>query len=352
MHRCTALIFYNVYECADGDEETASSDVDTTAAGANVIIADDSVNNFNGSYVARIYETGTTDKLHKYDGAFYSKMSMNIDGEADGTGVLNIVAENEGLGTEMHLTINGGTINIESQNDGINTNEDNVSVTTINGGELYIDAGLGAEGDGIDSNGWLVINGGSIFASANAQGGDSGIDATLDIIISGGTVTALGNMFDTVSTDSAQDYLTLTLTNAVDADSEVVLSDADGNELFSFTAPKAASMLLLSSADISSDADYTLTVDGTEVEYSTDIMSGGPGGGGPGGEQMNVPEGLEDWLSTATDIPDDIRTWLESLIEMQNNMPDGQTPPDNAGEAPPEGEQPPEEEQPSETGNA
>ena len=44
-------------------------------------------------------------------------------------------------------------------------------------------------------------------------------------------------------------------------------------------------MLLLSSADISSDADYTLTVDGTEVEYSTDIMSGGPGGGGPGGEQ-------------------------------------------------------------------
>ena len=282
-----ALIFYNVYECADGDEETASSDVDTTAAGANVIIADDSVNNFNGSYVARIYETGTTDKLHKYDGAFYSKMSMNIDGEADGTGVLNIVAENEGLGTEMHLTINGGTINIESQNDGINTNEDNVSVTTINGGELYIDAGLGAEGDGIDSNGWLVINGGSIFASANAQGGNSGIDATLDIIINGGTVTALGNMFDTVSADSAQDYLTLTLTltNAVDTDSEVVLSDADGNELFCFTAPKAASMLLLSSADISSDADYTLTVDGTEVEYSTDIMSGGPGEGGPSGEQ-------------------------------------------------------------------
>ena len=37
--------------------------------------------------------------------------------------------------------------------------------------------------------------------------------------------------------------------------------------------------------------------------------------------RMDVPEGLEDWLSTATDVPDEIRTWLESLIEMQNDTP-------------------------------
>lgn len=69
------------------------------------------------------------------------------------------------------MTINGGTINIESQNDGINTNEDNVSVTTINGGELYIDAGLGAEGDGIDSNGWLVINVGAFLPAPTPKAG-------------------------------------------------------------------------------------------------------------------------------------------------------------------------------------
>lgn len=148
-----ALIFYNVYECGSSDEETATSDVDTSAAGANVIIADGSVNNFDGSHVARIYEPGTTDKLHKYDGAFYSKMSMNVSGEIAGDGVLNITGDNEGLDTELHLTINGGVINIDAANDGINTNEDNVSVTTINGGTLNIDAGLGSEGDSIDSNG-------------------------------------------------------------------------------------------------------------------------------------------------------------------------------------------------------
>ena len=124
-----AVIFYNVYECGSTDAETAVKDVDTSAAGARVVIADDTVNHISGSYVARIYksytlsEDGTqvTDskKLHKYDGAFYSKMSMNIDGGTRGTGVLDITAENEGLDSELHLTINGGNIKIHSGNDEI-----------------------------------------------------------------------------------------------------------------------------------------------------------------------------------------------------------------------------------------
>lgn len=334
-----ALIFYNVYECGSSDVETAASEVDTSAAGANVIIADGSVNNFDGSHVARIYEPGTTDKLHKYDGAFYSKMSMNVSGETAGDGVLNITGDNEGLDTELHLTINGGVINIEAANDGINTNEDNVSVTTINGGTLNIDAGLGSEGDGIDSNGWLVINGGSVFASACAAGGDSGIDASLEIVLNGGTVVALGNMFDAISSDSEQNYLALTLSEPVLSGDEVELTGADGSALFDFTAPKTASMILLSGADIEDGAEYTLTVNGTEREYSAEGMMGAPGGmGDPGGMgeappdmgqapddmgrgRMDIPEGLEDWLSAATDVPDEIRTWLESLIEMQANTP-------------------------------
>ena len=332
-----ALIFYNVYECAD--TENPSYDVDTNSAGANVVIADGSENSFTGSYVARIYEEGTTDKLHKYDGAFYSKMTMNVSGEAEGTGVLNISGDNEGLDTEMHLTINGGVINIEAANDGINMNEDDVSVTTINGGTLTIDAGLGAEGDGIDSNGWLVINGGSVFASACAAGGVSGIDASLEIVLNGGTVVALGNMFDAISSDSEQNHLTLTLSEPVRSGDEVELTGADGSALFDFTAPKTASMILLSGADIEDGAEYTLTVNGTEREYSAEGMVGAPGGmGDPGGMgeappdmgqapddmgrgRMDIPEGLEDWLSAATDVPDEIRTWLESLIEMQANTP-------------------------------
>ena len=54
-----AVIFYNVYECGEADEETATYTVDTSAAGANVLIADGTENNIDGSYVARIYKDGT-----------------------------------------------------------------------------------------------------------------------------------------------------------------------------------------------------------------------------------------------------------------------------------------------------
>ena len=117
-----AVVFRRVYEC-DGDwsADTASATVDTSDAGAVVVIADGSVNNVTGSHVARIYKDNEEQKkLWKIDGAFYSFMSMNIEGERDGTGILNITADNEGLDSELHLTLNGGNVSIASQNDGIN----------------------------------------------------------------------------------------------------------------------------------------------------------------------------------------------------------------------------------------
>ena len=85
-----AVIFYEVYECCSSKEEDAKKDVNTSRAGANVIIADGTENYINGSYVAKIYKSYElsadgkqivdSKKLHKYDAAFYSRMSMNISG--------------------------------------------------------------------------------------------------------------------------------------------------------------------------------------------------------------------------------------------------------------------------------
>ena len=183
-----AIFFYKVYECnTDATTETATNQVDTSQAGARVILADNSVNAIKGSHVARIYKDNAEQKkLHKYDGAFYSRMSMEIDGESKGNGILNITADNEGLDTEMHLTLNGGVIHIQSADDGINVNEDGISVLTINGGHLSIFAGNGKEGDGIDSNGWIVINDGTVISLANPNSMDGGIDSDMGTSLNGG----------------------------------------------------------------------------------------------------------------------------------------------------------------------
>lgn len=332
-----AIFFYNVYECGKKDETKATATVDTSAAGANVIIADDSINTVSGAYVARIYKPGTTDKLHKYDGAFYSKRSMNIDGEEKGNGVLHINATNEGLDSELHLTVNGGEITISSQNDGINTNEDNISVTTINGGKLTINAGLGAEGDGIDSNGYIVINGGEILASSCDKGPDGGIDADKLIIINGGIVIACGNQNGAVSPDSKQQFMQTMLTESVAANSIVkVLSGRldSSKDLINFTAIKSFTSLVLSCPEFEDGHSYSITANGKEITYS--FTSGFfPGIGAPDGmqppfggqrpeggrfsEMPTVPEGLDEWLSE-TEIPDDIRAWIEGMKEFSQDF--------------------------------
>jgi hypothetical protein len=164
---------------------------------------------------------------------------MIVQGESAGTGQLIISASNEGLDSEMHLTINGGVIEIYAMNDGINANEDGVSVVTINDGELFIDAGNGAEGDGIDSNGSLVINGGTVIALANPRTGDGGIDADLGITINGGIVIALGSRNDEVRTDSAQPFMGLTYSTTKLAGSIILVTDANNKEILTFKPEKA-----------------------------------------------------------------------------------------------------------------
>ena len=298
-----AVIFYNVYECGSSDEETAAKDVDTSKAGANVIIADDTVNNINGSYVAKIYksyelnEDGTevvdSKKLHKYDAAFYSKKTMNVDGGDKGDGILNIKAENEGLDSELHLTINGGIINITSGNDGINTNEDNVSVTTINGGTLNILCdGKTGEGDGIDSNGWLVINGGTVNAQACATSGDAGIDSDKGIYINGGNIIASGNMLDKIA-GGEQTYAVFSFASRQVGDSTYTLKNADGKVIGTYAPTNDFTYLLVASDELTS-GDYTFWQGDTQLSASS--MSGMPQGERPqipNGEQQKLPEGIE-----------------------------------------------------------
>lgn len=328
-----AILFLNVYECdGDRDEDTAKPDVDTSAAGANLVLASESENTVNGSYVAKIYKDKKGEKkLWKQDGAIYSYMSMNVAG----TGSLELNADNEGLDTELHLTVNGGNIVIRSGNDGINTNEDDVSVTTINGGRIHILAGLGAEGDGIDSNGYLVINGGTVISCANPAS-DAGLDSDLGSFIHGGTVMAFGSSMDWAESDSKQVTMNLQFAQYCEAGNSITVTDEKGAEIFSFdpnTDPVLKDYLrrfqgaILSCPNFQVGATYQVYLNGIRQAYTgtdvTQMRPGMPGGFGDGqrpdgfgGNQPPAPPEGEPPPMPGGEMP---------------TLPEGETMPDGTG---------------------
>lgn len=290
-----AILFLNTYECDGGwDTDTANPSVDTSAAGANLIL--EGTNTVRGSHVAKIFKDKDGEKkLWKQDGAIYSYMSMNVSG----SGSLHLIADNEGIGTELHLTINGGNIRIDSDNDGINTNEDGVSVTTINGGNLQIHAGLGAEGDGIDSNGYLVINGGTVVSAAKPVS-DAGLDSDLGSFIHGGTVIALGSTMDWAERESGQVTMNLQFAQQQEAGTSIEIRNLQGNVVFSWTPEYTEGLtrgfqgLILSSPDLKQGETYHLYVDGVQMQYTgSDVGFGAPGRGGrPDRKPGEMPVGM------------------------------------------------------------
>ena len=302
-----AILFLNVYECDNQwEQNTPTWDVDTSDAGANLVLLMNTTNVVNGSHVAKIYKDGDGEKkLWKQDGAIYSYMSMRVFG----SGGLELTADNEGLDTELHLTVEGGNLRIFSGNDGINTNEDGVSVTTIkNGATLRIFAGLGEEGDGIDSNGWLVIDGGFVFASSNPAA-DAGLDSDMGSYINGGTVIALGAAMDWAESDSGQAAMNLQFAQRQGAQSVITVVNEAGEVLLEYDPAndvegwggeaRQFQGAILSCSDFAVGETYRVQVNGVDQSYTgTDVqMRPGPGGFGgqrpEGFENMTPPEGLE-----------------------------------------------------------
>ena len=361
----SGIVVYNAYECGSDDTDTATKDVDTTNAGVHIILADDSNNTVNGSHVAKIYKEGTTQedvdagnakKQWKFDAAIDSLVSITIDAEEEGTGTLTVNSDNEGIETSLHLTINGGTITVNSNDDALNANEDGVSVITINGGVLTCNAGGGKEGDGIDSNGWIVINDGFIVSAANATSQDSGVDSDNGIYINGGTVLASGNMYDEISDESEQAFVALNFASSVEAGQMFALKNADGEIVTAFSAANDFQTLIYSSSELT-DGDYTLyeissaegmqvsglytevTSVSDEVQLQGSKSAGGFGrmGGGmgkPNGERPEMPEGEAPSMPEG-EAPED----LSGQEKEEMSKPDGEVP-DRQHGSKPEGEAP------------
>lgn len=202
------IIFNNLYECDNTwkDKETYTNEIDTSLAGANIIIADDTNNTISGQNIYRMLKTkykteGTNvqSKVRKLDAPLYSYVSLNISGEEQGTGTLTVNSNFEGINSELHLSFNSGNIVINSKDDGININEDGVSVVSFLGGGITINSSLDNEGDGIDSNGFIIVDGSNLTING-VTSPDNALDSDIGITYLSGKIVIDGEEFKTDQT--------------------------------------------------------------------------------------------------------------------------------------------------------
>ena len=197
----------------------------------------------------------------EYDGCIFSYGKLTIEGN----GTLNVKGlqeEGEGIATKScDLVINSGIINVESNDDGLNTGGTGGSII-INGGEVFIKA----SGDGIDSNGTLTINGGTVYTIGSSIGGDAGIDTDGGFVFNGGEVIALGSdMLEKPETDSKQKSICFELSTKVSSGSKVEVKGSNNEVVASFEAKDDFKTLIISNEKINDDT-YSLYSNGEIIK--------------------------------------------------------------------------------------
>ena len=167
----------------------------------------------------------------------------------------------EGLESK-HVRVESGSLHIIASDDGINASgankNDHSPMLEIAGGDIYISA----DGDGLDSNGTLLIEGGRLIIDGPDVARHGALDSDLDCLITGGVVLAIGNAQkpQTFTRGSTQCFVTFYA--AFREGSALVLTDANGVELYRHTAEKSGAMVVFSTPEIQSGEKILLWVDG------------------------------------------------------------------------------------------
>lgn len=224
-------------------------------------------------------------------------------------GTLNISTAQdggEGLESKAVLTIHGGTLEIETYDDCINAK----SQLVINGGRLYCNA---SGNDGIDSNGTITFAGGLTITSGTSTP-EEGVDCDQNrFAITGGILIGTGGA-TSIPTTSACTQRSVVYKGSSLSGKFIHIQDASGVAVFTCQIPTKSSLnsqvtVLISTDALQASTSYTLYTGGsvsggthfhgyyTGAIYSggtqaatfttsnmvTSIGTSGGGGGFPGG---------------------------------------------------------------------
>ena len=144
---------------------------------------------------------------------------------------------------------------------------------TISGGTLTIDA----DGDGIDTNGYFYMTGGTVFIAGPENNGNSALDYGISAVISGGYFLASGfsGMAQNFSSTSSQCACMVTLQTPADSSASTIkLTDSNGTTLLTHTTAKSYNSVIFSCPELTVGDTCTLYTGETTQDITiTDIIT-------------------------------------------------------------------------------
>ncbi len=309
--------------------ETTTTEEDTVSDSYKGLKATNIVIN-NGTFVINSNDDaihGNTDvtinngtfTISTGDDAIHAENYLTVNG-----GDIEVVTSYEGM-EAFKIEINGGNLDITASDDALNAssststfggemmggtttyNEETDPAIIINGGTLNTDS----QSDGLDTNGVLLINGGDV----TVNGPNSNVEVLMDFVnygeIDGGNFIAVGgtsNMFANFATSSEQVAFAYFWTSQQSAGSTLEVLDSTGKVVATIEPTKAYTSVVVSSPDLVKGATYTIT-NGTTTEtitlsttetITTVGYSGGMSGGNRGTKGVTTDGTTQATKSTTT----------------------------------------------------
>lgn len=201
------------------------------------------------------------------------KLYISVTGKSDGS---------EGLESKAAMTVNGGEVYVYAYDDAINAAES----FNVTAGRVYAYA---QNNDGIDSNGTMLISGGLVIASGSSSPeGGIDVDNSNKFKITGGIVIACGGTLQSNPSSNSSQRCVAYNGISISKGKKVAVLNSSSKPVLTFEFPRTMNnaSFFFSSPDITANASYTLSSEGTLTSYADSWNGWYDGGTWSGGTQL------------------------------------------------------------------